>query len=166
MNEIISFSAVLFLVYRNTTVFCILIFVSCNFTEFYWISSINSGRFWMDPLGFSIYKIMSSVCRDYFFLSYMKLKVAQSCPTLCNPMDCTVLGILQPRILEWVAVPFSRGSSQPRDWTQVSTLQADSLPAEPPGTPIPTWMPFFSFSCLIAQNGLVKTPINSCFLWY
>ena len=49
-----------------------------------------------------------------------KVKVAQSCPTLCNPMDYIVHGILQARILEWVAFPFSRGSSQPRDWTQVS----------------------------------------------
>ena len=39
---------------------------------------------------------------------------------LRNPMDYTVHGILQARILEWVAFPFSRGSSQPRDWTQVS----------------------------------------------
>ena len=44
----------------------------------------------------------------------------QSCLTLCNPMDCIVHGILQARILEWVAVPLSRGSSQPRDWTQAS----------------------------------------------
>ena len=43
------------------------------------------------------------------------VKIAQSCPTLCNPMDYTVYGILQARILEWVAFPFSRGSSQPRD---------------------------------------------------
>ena len=50
------------------------------------------------------------------------LKVAQSCPTLCNPMDYTVHGILQARILEWVAFPFSRGSSQPRDQTQVSHI--------------------------------------------
>ena len=48
------------------------------------------------------------------------VKVAQSCPTLCNPVDYTVHGILQARILEWVAFPFSRGSSQSRDWTQVS----------------------------------------------
>ena len=39
----------------------------------------------------------------------MKVKVAQSCPTLCDPMDYKVHGILQARILEWVAVPFSRG---------------------------------------------------------
>ena len=44
-----------------------------------------------------------------------EVKVAQSCPTLCNPMDYIVHGILQTRILEWVAFPFSRGSSQPRN---------------------------------------------------
>ena len=50
----------------------------------------------------------------------VKVKVTQSYPTLCDPMEYTVHGILQARILEWVAFPFSRGSSQPRDWTQVS----------------------------------------------
>ena len=64
----------------------------------------------------------------------------QSSPTLCDPMDCSppgssVYGILQARILEWVAIPFSRGSSQPRDLTQVSALQADSLPSEPQKKP-------------------------------
>ena len=49
-----------------------------------------------------------------------KEKVAQSCLTLCDPTDYTVHGILQARILEWVAFPFSRGSSQLRDWTRVS----------------------------------------------
>ena len=50
------------------------------------------------------------------------VKVAQLCPALCDPMDYTVHGILQARILEWVAIPFSRGSSQPRDQTQVSRI--------------------------------------------
>ena len=45
----------------------------------------------------------------------VKVKVTQSCPTLCDPMDYTVHEILQARILEWVAFPFSRGFSQPRD---------------------------------------------------
>ena len=49
-----------------------------------------------------------------------KGKVAQLCLTLCDPTDYTVPGILQARILEWVAFPFSRGSSQPRDGTQRS----------------------------------------------
>ena len=52
----------------------------------------------------------------------VKVKVFQSCPTLCDPMDCIVRGILQARILEWVAFPFSRGSSHPRDETQVSHI--------------------------------------------
>ena len=57
----------------------------------------------------------------------MYVLVAQSCPTLCDPMDCSspvssVHGILQIRILEWVAVPFSGGSSQPRDRILVSLI--------------------------------------------
>ena len=44
-----------------------------------------------------------------------KVKVTQLCLTLCDPMDSTVHGILQARILEWVAFPFSKESSQPRD---------------------------------------------------
>ena len=50
------------------------------------------------------------------------MKVAQSCLTLCDPVDYRVHGILQARILEWVAIPFPRGSSQPRDQTQVSHI--------------------------------------------
>ena len=53
--------------------------------------------------------------------------VARSCPTLCDPMDCSlpgssVHGILQARMLEWVAMPSSSESSQLRDWTQVSHI--------------------------------------------
>ena len=54
--------------------------------------------------------------------SEVKVKISQSCPTLCDPMDYTVHGILQARILEWVAFPSSRGSSQPKDQTQVSRI--------------------------------------------
>ena len=49
-----------------------------------------------------------------------KVKVTQLCLTFCNPMDYTIHGVLQARILEWVAIPSSRGSSQPRDGSQVS----------------------------------------------
>ena len=48
-----------------------------------------------------------------------EVKVTQSCPTLCDPMDYTVHEILQARILEWVASPFSRGSTQVRDRTRI-----------------------------------------------
>ena len=56
-----------------------------------------------------------------------KVKVTQLCPTLCNPMDYTVHGILQARILEWVAFPFPMGSSQPKDQTQVSHIASRFL---------------------------------------
>ena len=71
----------------------------------------------------------------------MKVLVAQSCPALCDPMDCSppgssVHGILQARILEWVAMPSSRESSPHRDRTmslKSPALRADSLPLVPPG---------------------------------
>ena len=52
----------------------------------------------------------------------MKAQVTQSCPTLCHTMDLIVHGILQARVLEWVAFPFSRGSSQPRERTWISRV--------------------------------------------
>ena len=62
-----------------------------------------------------------------FFLKKKWKLVTQSCVALCNPVDCSlpgsfVHGILQSRILEWVANSFSRGSSQPSDWTWVSCI--------------------------------------------
>ena len=57
-------------------------------------------------------------------LTFAKVKVTQSCLTLCDPVDYTVHGILQARILEWAAFSFSRGSSQPRDQTQVPRIAA------------------------------------------
>ena len=65
-------------------------------------------------------------------------EVTQSCPTLCDPMDCSPPGfsvhvILQARILEWVAISFSRGSSQPRDRTWVSCTAGRFFTTEPPG---------------------------------
>ena len=53
----------------------------------------------------------------------LKVEVAQLCLIFCDPMDYTVLGILQARILEWVAFHFSRVSSQSRDQTQVSSIE-------------------------------------------
>ena len=69
--------------------------------------------------------ISSSV--TLLMLKESEREVAQSCPTLCDPMDCSlpglsVRGIFQARVLEWAAVSFSRGSSQPRDRTQVSCV--------------------------------------------
>ena len=56
---------------------------------------------------------------------YVKVKVAQSCLILCDPMDRTVHGILQARILQWVAFPFSRGSPQPGIEPRSPTWQVD-----------------------------------------
>ena len=102
--------------------------VRCYLTEIFICISLNNERSWASFLCL-LGELLISVRNG------RKVKVAQSCLTLCDPMDNTVLGILQARILKWVAFPFSRGSSQPRDWTPVSHMQADSLPAEPQGKP-------------------------------
>ena len=57
----------------------------------------------------------------------VKVKVAQFSSTLCDPMDYTVNGVLQAIILEWVTIPFSRGSSPPRDGTWVSCMAGQML---------------------------------------
>ena len=84
------------------------------------------------PPGPSVHGILQARTQEWVAISFSKRnyrkkenEITQSCPTLFDPMDCslqgsTVHGILQARILEWVAMPSSRGSSQPRDQTQVS----------------------------------------------
>ena len=69
------------------------------------------------PPGSSVHGIFQA-----WILKWSEVKVAQSYPTLCNSMDYAIRGILQARIQEWVAIPFSRGSSQPRNGTQVSHI--------------------------------------------
>ena len=85
----------------------------------------------------------------HFLLQCTKVKseskVAQSCPTLSDLMDCSlpgssVHGISKARILEWVAISFSRGSSQARDQTQVSYIAVRLFATEPPEKPLSkTW---------------------------
>ena len=65
----------------------------------------------------------------------MKVKVTQLCPTLCDPMDCRVHGILQARTLEWVANFSWQYLPNPGIEPRSPALQADSLPAEPQGEP-------------------------------
>ena len=67
--------------------------------------------------------------------SAMKVKVAQSCPTLCNPMDYAVHGILQARIQEWIAIPSPGDIPNTGIKPRSPTLHANSLPAKPPGKP-------------------------------
>ena len=86
----------------------------------------------------------SSLCYTiglcWLCILYMKVNVAQSCPTLCDPVDCSppgssVLGILQPRILEWVAIPFSRGPSRPQDRTGICFIAGRFLQLSYQGSP-------------------------------
>ena len=81
---------------------------------FYFVTILNDQ--------FSVFYLVKLICNLGWSSDVV---VAQSCPTLWDPMDCSppgssVHGILQARMLEWVAIPFSRGSSQSRDWTWVS----------------------------------------------
>ena len=83
---------------------------------------------------YSIYMHIENICYIFMFYTcifiyssvytYMKVKVkvTQLCLPFYDPKDYNVHGILQARILEWVAFPFARGSSQPRDRTQVSNI--------------------------------------------
>ena len=95
---------------------CIIILIS--FFQFSKEPEVNVNSLILLTLLMGIY---NGVC------VYVCMLVAQSCLTLCNPMDCSVPdssihGILQARILKWVTIRFSRGSSQPRDWTQLSLI--------------------------------------------
>ena len=99
----------------------------------------------------------------YYFLekkklimSHVKAKVAQSYSTLCDPMDYPVHGILQARILEWVVFPFSRGSSQPRDWTWVSHIAGGFFTCWATGSPRVLEGVAYPFSSWSSQ------PRNSC----
>ena len=69
----------------------------------------------------------------------VKMWVAHTCSTLCDPRDSSrpgpsIHGILQARILEWVAIPSRGDPSWPRDWTRSPALQVNFLPSKPPGT--------------------------------
>ena len=77
-----------------------------------------------EPQGSPVYKECTLYAHK---VATAAAKSLHSCPTLCDPIDSSPLsssvpGILQARILEWVAISFSRGSSQPRDWTQASHI--------------------------------------------
>ena len=104
------------------------------------LSSPWSPQAWVAPVLPHPADLLSSSCP-------LCVVVALSCPTLCDPTGCSLSGlsfhgILQARILEWVAMPSSRGSSWLRDGTLVC-LQADSLPPEPTGKPFCLWVTFF-----------------------
>ena len=79
------------------------------------------------PASFDLQVVKGRYTSIVLLLRATKLSVAQLCPTLCDPIDYSLPGssfhgIFQARILEWVAISFSRGSSQPRDQTRVSHI--------------------------------------------
>ena len=104
----------------------------------------------------------------------VKVLVAQMCPTLHDPRDCSppgfsVHGILQARILKWVDIQFSRGSSQPRDRTRVSYIEGRSLTiwatTEAPRNYIKDFKWIISFHLchvFISWNGNKATKVWSC----
>ena len=82
---------------------------------YYWVSTLGLGFLFL-------------FCRSVCVCVCVCVLVMQSCPSLCNPMECrppgsSVHGVLQAGILEWGAIPFSRGSSQPGYWTRVSCIE-------------------------------------------
>ena len=106
-------------------------------------STLNSGKFLTGLRAYSLAQMLTKsktkcpldkyiIISKYLHNLYGRKEVegsevAQLCPTLCDPTDCSlqgssVHGILQARVLEWVAISFSRGASQPRDQTQVSCI--------------------------------------------
>ena len=109
---------------------------------------------WVHRFCFLVHSWLSnSLCRQLVptahplsVLCCCRFLFAQSCPPLCDPMDCSppgysVYGILQTRIPECVAMPFSRGSSQPRDQTRVSYSAGGFFTTEPPGKPLTAVLP-------------------------
>ena len=79
------------------------------------------------------YMPSSGIAGSYNSFACIQAKLLQPCPTLCNPIDCnppgsSVHGILQASILEWVSMPSSRGSSQPRDWIRISCISSVGRP--------------------------------------
>ena len=124
----------------------ILVFWKVSFKSTFWFSSFTLiKRLFSSPSVFAISMASSAYLRLLMYLLAILipacyssslafqmmysacLVVLQSCPTLCGPMDCSLPGssvhvILQARILEWVTIPFSRGSSQPKNQKWVSHI--------------------------------------------
>ena len=96
--------------------------------------NLDAGKDWRQEKGVTVMLDGITDSMD----KRVKVKVTQSCLTLCDPMDYMVHGILQARILEWVAFHFSRGSSNPWVEPRSPALQVDSLPVEPHGKPMNT----------------------------
>ena len=100
---------------------------SCSFSEFIFGFVFYLNRFLESNTLHKVPLLLFGASLVAQMVKKVKVLVTQSCPTLCDPMDwrppgSSVHGILQARILEWVAIPFSRGSSWPRNQIQVSHI--------------------------------------------
>ena len=105
-------------------------------------------------------KILSAWYRMAYYRHYVPVLSFQSCPTLCDPMDCSpvgfsVRGILQAKLLEWVAAPSSQGSSWPRDWVHVSCIAGRFFTTEPLGKP--------SRHCFVQQISVSNSSLGYIF---
>jgi len=109
---------------------CILMGIFFLFSSAFQFSSFHSYLYGLfgKPFCLFVFLFLGDGLDPSLLYNVMKeSEVTQSCPTLCNPMDCSppgssVHGIVQARVLEWIAISFSRGSSWPRDRTQVSCI--------------------------------------------
>ena len=129
----------------SRNIMCDLYFPSpSNLAYWFYVLSAPGPNIWCSCTAFRWPGILESFWAFHSSYAVCWANLLQSCPTLCYSMDysppgSSFHGILQVRILEWVAMPSSRGSSQPKAWTHVSCLlywQAGSLPLMPPGKPI------------------------------
>ena len=103
---------------RSALISCVILSISCNLN----LSFLNCKLEIIQLTSFSHMCELNAHC-----LVSSESEVTQSWPTLCDPTDCSlpgssVHGIFQARVLEWIAISFSRGSSRPRDWSQVSRI--------------------------------------------
>ena len=124
-----------------------------------------------------VYRPSFPIRKLLFWWATANVLVAQSCPSLCEPVDCSpsgssVHGILQARILEWMAISFSRGSSRPRDGTRV--FWQDYLPLSHQGSYVIrngrerykfTFCPMMSYTQLTIQLEKAMAPHSSIIAW-
>ena len=106
--------------------FLAVLYKPCNSTYSHWVtplSSVKQGKIiYLRWVKFNTLILILHQPPNSHKVKWSEVKVARLWQTLCDSIDCTVHGSLQARILKWVAFPFSRGSSQPRDRTQASHI--------------------------------------------
>ena len=117
---------------------------------------------WIHPLGPALgYPGLIELFRVWMLFWQGKVLVAQSCLTLCHPMDCSwpsssVCGISQARILEWAAISSSKGSSWPKDWTCLSYNVGKFFTTKPPGKP----KLYYTFSSVQFSQSVVSDSLR------